>query len=176
MRYDFIARRPRAGQHAGKFSDAFKPIFYSYRALRFAKAASGAAFGAINGLGTRKCSANSSTLSAFFVALARGVWLLGGRPKPLAHVLPRQTRRHLPLIPFPQLCTGAAERLPPSRPPPRHRWHNLAATQPALVNNAVGCHKGSGSFAFGSARSGCPRSTRACPRSPAEPAAWSPKV
>jgi hypothetical protein len=42
--------------------------------------------------------------------------------------------------------------------------HNLAATQPGLVNNAAGCQKVSGSFASGSARSGCPRSTRACPR------------
>src|SRR5437868_4088516 len=49
--------------------------------------------------------------------------------------------------------------------------HNLAARPPGLVNNAAGCQKVSGSFASGSARSGCPRSMRASPRLPAESAA-----
>src|SRR5690349_19486742 len=49
--------------------------------------------------------------------------------------------------------------------------HNLAARPPGLVNNAARCQKASGSFASGSARSGCPRSMRASPRLPAKPEA-----
>jgi len=49
--------------------------------------------------------------------------------------------------------------------------HNLAATQPELVNNPGPCQKVSGSFASGPARSSRPRSPRASRRSPAGPQA-----
>jgi len=54
--------------------------------------------------------------------------------------------------------------------------HNLAATQPGVVNNSEPCQKVRSSFASGPPRSDHPRSTRARKRLPAGPEAWSPKV
>jgi hypothetical protein len=63
----------------------------SYPADKNAGAAPRAGWRAIVALGIQKCSANSSAVFSFFVALARRVWLLGVDPSRLPHVLPRQT-------------------------------------------------------------------------------------
>jgi len=57
-----------------------KPILNSYPADKNARAAPRAVRRTIGALGTPKCSANSSPVFSFFVALARGVWLLGVDP------------------------------------------------------------------------------------------------